>query len=192
MTSLEGRTEAAGSSDNELIVRAQQGDAAAFAALYDRFADRVYRHVVYRIGNRHDAEDLTQQTLINAWRAIGRYRITEVPFFAWLVTIAQNLVATYARRNRGREFEPLEPDPPFFDPDPEPPELAERSFTQETVRRAVAELPNEQQQVVVMRYLDGLDYSVVARALGKTENNVRVIAHRALKRLQGLLREDGS
>ncbi len=188
MTSLERHTDASGSSDGELIVRAKAGDQRAFAALYERFAERVYRHILYRIGSRTDAEDLTQQTFVKAWRAIGRYEVTQVPFLAWLIAIAQNVVISYARRRHPTEQ--LESEPAFLDTEPEPAEAAERSFTRETVRQAVGQLPGDQQQVVVMRYLDGLDYAVIARALDKTENNVRVIAHRALKRLHGLLEDE--
>jgi len=187
MTSLERQPEASGSSDSELIARAKDGDGAAFAALYERFADSVYRHILYRTGNRADSEDLTQQTLINAWQAIGRYQVTQVPFVAWLIAIAQNVIVSYLRRRR--QHEPLELDPPFVDTEPEPQELAERSFTKEAVRQAVRKLPSEQQQAVVMRYLDDLDYSVIAKAMGKTENNVRVIAHRGLKHLQDHLED---
>ena len=61
-----------------------------FAVLYDRYLDRVYRHVTDWVGNRADAEDLTQQVFLQAWRAIGRYRRTGASFAAWLLTIAQN------------------------------------------------------------------------------------------------------
>lgn len=188
MTSLDRPADTFGSSDNELIARAKQGDASAFAVLYERFADSVYRHILYRTGNRADSEDLTQQTLIRAWQAIGRYEIRQVPFLAWLIAIAQNVVISHVRRRH--EHAPLEPDPLVVDTDPEPDEQVERNFTRETVRQAVARLPADQQQVVVMRYLDGLDYAVVARALGKTENNVRVIAFRALRRLQTYLGDE--
>ena len=187
MTSLERRSEASNPSDNELIAGAKRGDAAAFAALYERFADRIYRHILYRTGSRADSEDLTQQTLIKAWQALPRYQLTETPFVAWLITIAQHAVVSYARRQHRHER--LEPDPPFVDTDPGPSEAAERSFTREAVRQAVAKLPDIQQQVIVMHYLDGFDYAVIALALRKTENNIRVIAHRALKRLQGHLRD---
>jgi len=166
----------------ELIAAAKNGNAAAFAALYDQFADRVYRHILYRTGSRPDSEDLTQQTFLKAWMAIGRYTITEVPFVAWLLTIAHNSVVSYFRAKR--EHLPLDLDMPLVAGGAEPYEMAERSFHRAAVRRAIGTLPPDQQQVVVMRYLDDLDYSDIARALHKTDNNVRVIAHRALKRLQ--------
>ncbi|HLG69247.1 MAG TPA: sigma-70 family RNA polymerase sigma factor, partial [Chloroflexota bacterium] len=135
MTSLERRPEASDSSDNKLIARAKSGDVSAFTELYERHAVSVYRHILYRTGNRGDSEDLTQQTMVKAWRAIGRYQVTEVPFVVWLIAIAHNLVVSWLRRHR--EHEPLEADPLLVDPEPEPYEQAERRFTREAVRRAV-------------------------------------------------------
>src|SRR5437762_6742034 len=88
------------------IQRAQRGDAGAFAELYDEHLDRVFRHVLYRVGNRADAEDLTQQVFLRAWQALGRYRITGSPFIAWLLTIAHNLVVDHYKARR--ELTPLD------------------------------------------------------------------------------------
>lgn len=176
---------AAGRPEAELVAAAKDGNAAAFAALYDMFADRVYRHILYRIGNPADSADLTQQTFLKAWQAMGRYKITEVPFVAWLLTIAHNGVVSHFRAKR--EHLPLDMDMPLPDNAAGPQEATERKFQQAMVRQAIAKLPPDQQQVVVMRYLDDLDYADIARALKKTENNVRVIGHRALKRMQRTL-----
>jgi RNA polymerase sigma-70 factor, ECF subfamily len=176
---------AAGRPEAELIAAAKNGNAAAFASLYDLFAERVYRHILYRTGNPVDSEDLTQQTFLKAWQAMSRYRVTEVPFVAWLLTIAHNTVVSYFRAKR--DYVPLDIDMPLPDNGVGPQEAAERKFHQALVRHAIEKLPPEQQQVVVMRYLDDVDYGDIARALRKTENNVRVIAHRALKRMQRTL-----
>ncbi len=171
--------------ETELIAAAKDGDATAFAALYDQHADRVYRHILYRTGSRADSEDLTQQTFLKAWQAMGRYKITDVPFVAWLLTIAHNAVVSYFRAKR--DHIPLDLDLPLPANSSEPYESAERRFNQTAVRRAIGQLPPDQQQVVVMRYLNELDYADIARALRKTENNVRVIAHRALRRMHRTL-----
>jgi hypothetical protein len=87
-------------SEPALVDAAIAGDGTAFAALYDLHLDRVYRHVYYRVGNRADAEDLTQQVFLQAWRAIGRYRRTAAPFIAWLLTIAHNAIVSHYRKAR--------------------------------------------------------------------------------------------
>jgi RNA polymerase sigma-70 factor (ECF subfamily) len=173
--------------DAALIAAAVGGDAPAFAALYDRYVDRVYRHVYYRLGDRGDAEDLTQQVFLNAWRAIGRYRCTGAPFVAWLFTIAHNAVAGFYRRakaTRDLELE-LEPVATARWTDPEAEALA--AYDRAAVRRAILRLKPEQQQVVIMRFVEGLPYAEIAAALGKGEGHVRVLQHRALHELRRLL-----
>jgi RNA polymerase sigma-70 factor (ECF subfamily) len=171
-----------------LIDAAVAGDAEAFAVLYDRYLERMYRHMYYRIGNRGDAEDLTQQLFLQAWRAIGRYRRTDVPFVAWLFTIGHNIALNFYRRRL--EAVPLEMDVEARArwSDPEAESLAR--YDRAAVRRAILRLKSEQQLVVLMRFVEHVDYPAVAAALGKSEGNVRVIQHRALRELRRLLEHD--
>jgi RNA polymerase sigma-70 factor (ECF subfamily) len=169
-----------------LVDAAVAGDSTAFAALYDRHLDRVYRHVYYRVGNRSDAEDLTQQVFLQAWRAIGRYHRTGAPFIAWLLTIAHNAVVSHYRKVKDTprlEIEPVASRDGWSDP--EAAALAEHDRA--AVRRAIQRLKQEQQLVVTMRFIEGFDYTDVAAVLGKREGNVRVIQHRALVELRRLL-----
>ena len=171
--------------DAPLIESAVGGDAGSFAELYDRYVERVYRHVYYRVGSRGDAEDLTQQVFLNAWRAIGRYRQTGAPFVAWLFAIAHNAVAGFYRRAKETQDLDLEPAAAADWSNPEAETLA--SYDRAAVRRAILRLKSEQQQVVIMRFVEGLTYADIAAALGKREGNVRVIQHRALHELRRLL-----
>jgi RNA polymerase sigma-70 factor (ECF subfamily) len=177
--------EPAAAAEGALIAAASAGDVQAFATLYDLHVERVFRHVFYRVGNRADAEDLTQQVFLKAWQAIGRYRQTSSPFIAWLFTIAHNLVVSAHRR--ARDTAPLDEDVATWQrwADPEAETLAE--YDRQTVRDAIMRLKPDQQQVIMLRFVEHLDYPAVAAALGKTEGNVRVIQHRALAELRRLL-----
>jgi RNA polymerase sigma-70 factor, ECF subfamily len=166
----------------DLIESARGGNALAFAVLYDRYADRVYRHIVYRVGRTQDCEDLTQQTFLKAWQAMGRYQVTEVPFVAWLLTIAHNAVISYFRASR--DHQSLTDDLPKIEEGSDPHSQAERHDRQLQVRQAIARLRPDYQQVVAMRYLEELEYSDIARQVGKKEANVRVILHRALREMR--------
>lgn len=174
--------------EGPLVEAAIAGDAQAFAQLYDLYVTRVYRHIYYRVGRKEDAEDLTQQVFLQAWRAIRSYRRTEVPFVAWLLTIASNAVISFYRKNRPTQ--PLEQDVRSSSAgglwaDPEGEALAR--FDREEVRRAILKLRPEQQQVVLMRFIEQMEYPEIAAALGKSEGNVRVILHRALLQLRQLV-----
>jgi RNA polymerase sigma-70 factor (ECF subfamily) len=168
-----------------LVDAAIAGDAQTFAVLYDRYLDRVYRHVYYWVGNRADAEDLTQQVFLQAWRAIGRYRRTGASFAAWLLTIAQNAARQHHRDRKVTEPLDIEPVAPPRGNDPEAEALMRHDRA--AVRRAILRLKDDQRQVVMMRFVEHLDPPDVAAALGKTEVNVRVIQHRALQELRRLL-----
>jgi RNA polymerase sigma-70 factor, ECF subfamily len=177
-------------SESDLVGRAIQRDREAFTCLYDRCVDQIYRHVYYKVSNQADAEDITQETFVKAWKAIDRYRDTGSPFAAWLITIARNLIADhYKRRPNLVNLDDLA-EQLAAHPSTEPEKLAEAAFNQETVRRAVLKLKPDQQQVVMMRFIDGFSYEEIARALNKSQGAVRVIQFRALNELKKWLKRD--
>jgi RNA polymerase sigma-70 factor, ECF subfamily len=171
-----------------LVERAVKKDAEAFGELYDAHIDRVYKHVYYRVSNKTDAEDLTQQVFLKAWQSIDRYRKTESPFAAWLMTISHNMIVDFYRTRKDGEC--LDGDTTDHDPRSEPEKAAEADFEQERIRRAIFELKSVQQQVVVFRLVEGFQFKEIASALGKNEGTVRVIFHRALARLQRILEKE--
>lgn len=141
--------------EGDLVDASIGGDAGAFAALYDAYLNRVYNYVYYRVGNRPDAEDLTQQVFLNAWHAIGRYRRTGASFAAWLLAIAHNLVVSFYRRSKDTIYLELEPAAHQRWADPEAETLARNEVL--AVRRAVLRLKPDCQQVITMRFLDNLE-----------------------------------
>jgi RNA polymerase sigma-70 factor, ECF subfamily len=174
-----------GDAERALIDRARAGDTEAFAALYDQHLARVYRHVYYHVGNRADAEDLTQQVFLRAWQAMPRYQPTAVPFVVWLLTIAHNLTVSFYRRKK--DDRPLDLDPIARERWADPEASAVSRYDREAVRRAILNLRPDHRSVVVLRFLEGLSYDVIAAAIGKSEGNVRVIQHRALQELRRVL-----
>jgi RNA polymerase sigma-70 factor (ECF subfamily) len=175
--------------EESLVEAAIAGDVAAFAVLYDRHLERVYRHVYYGTGNRADAEDLTQQVFLQAWQGMARFRRTGAPFIAWLLTIAHNLVVN--ARARGGRARPLDREPASEARWADPEALALARHDGDRVRQAIARLKPEQQRVIVLRFVERLDCAAIAAALGKSEGNVRVIQYRALVALRELLAGEG-
>lgn len=173
-----------------LVAKAINGDHHAFTALYDQHYDRIYRHVAYRVRRIEDIEDLTQQVFLQAWRGISRYRQTGSPFIAWLLTIAHNVIVSFYRRSRpAYSLEETATEPAAEEVMES---FAEARLEGERVRQAIGRLKAEQQQVLIMRFLEHLEYRDIAQAVGKTEGNIRVIQHRALHELRRLLdRENG-
>ncbi len=174
--------------DTLLIQKAVGHDPNAFGRLYDMYVDRVYRHVYYRVGNVDDAEDLTQQVFLKAWQAIGRYKKTASPFLAWLMTISHNLVVDFYRTRKDKTY--LEAEITADDSALRPERVTEARFEQQRLRRAILQLHGDQQQVILLRFVEGYRNSEIASLLGKSEGAIRVILHRALARLRQILEKE--
>jgi RNA polymerase sigma-70 factor, ECF subfamily len=182
--------EAAAGADLELLIeKARSNDAGAFGKLYDMYVDRIYKHVYYRVGNPTDVEDITQEVFTKAWQAIGRYRITTTPFLAWLMRISHNMVVDYYRKRKKNESY-LDDDSWIVDPAPTPEESAELGYDQKRLRRAILELQGDQQQVLMMHFIEGFTCAEIAAAIGKKEGAIRVIQHRALAKLRQILEKE--
>jgi len=173
--------------EEELVTRASKGDGDAFGQLYDAFVDRVYRHIFFRVNNESEAEDLTQQVFIKAWEAIGRYKKTGTPFLAWLLKIGHNVVIDFYRSRKPEiSIESLTlADRSGCDPV----DVLDARLNQQVVREAIKKLNPDQQQVILMRFIEDFSYSEVAAAIGKSEGAVRVILHRGLANLKKILEE---
>jgi RNA polymerase sigma-70 factor (ECF subfamily) len=168
--------------DTELVLRAIQKDQDAFGELYDRHVVRVYRHIYYMVGNSAEAEDLTAQAFLRAWEAIGRYQVRGAPFVSWLLRIAHNLGVSHLRSKR--ESSQLH-DGIVDDKSRRDPESAyEQTAEEELVREAILKLREEQRQVIILRFIEDLDYREVAEIIGKSVAAIRVIQHRALNALR--------
>jgi RNA polymerase sigma-70 factor (ECF subfamily) len=176
------------SDEAELVQRAIDHDPEAFGRLYDIHVDSVYRHVYYRVGNEQDAEDLTQQVFLKAWQAIDRYRRKASPFIAWLMTISHNLVVDFYRTRKDKAY--LEAEILADGPASNPEQAAETSLEQQRLRRAILKLGSDEQQVVILRFVEGFEFAEIASVLNKKEGNVRVILHRALVKLRSILEKD--
>ena len=172
--------------DVALAVRASKGEAAAFGLLYDRHVDAIYRYVYYRVRDDAEAEDLTSDVFMRALKAMPRYEPRQA-FLAWLYRIARNAVIDRARRGKKQvSYEDAldHPTPDqIVDPDDQILERAENS----ALRAALSKLTPLQQEVVVLRFLEGFSTQEIARIVGKREGTVRGIQFRAIGALRQLI-----
>ncbi len=173
--------------ERRLVLSASRRDQTAFADLYDRHVVRVYRHIYYLVNDASEAEDLTAQTFLKAWEAIDRYKERGAPFIAWLLRIAHNLTISYLRSRRDHS----ELDEGFVDQKRygNPEESLAQANDERSVRDAVLRLRDEQRQVIMLRFVEELDYTEVAAMIGKSVPAVRVIQHRALGNLRKLMQQ---
>ena len=171
--------------ERRLVQRAIGRDSAAFAELYDKHVVRVYRHIFYLVNDGREAEDLTAQTFLKAWEAVDRYKERGAPFVAWLLRIAHNLAVSFLRSRR--DHSTLEETYVDQKTHRNPEEALEQSTDEDSVRAAILRLREEQRQVIMLRFVEELDYREVAAVIGKSVPAVRVIQHRALGNLRKIM-----
>jgi RNA polymerase sigma-70 factor (ECF subfamily) len=176
-----------------LVQRAQSGDADAFGELYDRYVDQVYRYIAYRVPGSQLAEDLTSETFLRALRRISSFTWQGRDVGAWFVTIARNLIADHYKSGRYR-LEMTSDD------------VSTVSGVQETVAagpenevlegmqnrvllEAVKQLNPEQQECIVLRFLQGMSVTETAQIMGKNDGAIKALQYRAIRTLGRLLPE---
>ncbi|WP_245712272.1 ECF subfamily RNA polymerase sigma factor, BldN family [Glycomyces sambucus] len=175
----------------DLVARAQDGDPGAFGEIYDRYSDTVYRYIYFRVNNAQLAEDLASETFLRALRRISSFSWQGRAFGAWLVTIARNLVVDHFKSGRYR-LEIVKPDvlgadEKDSDPSTSPETAALEKLTNATLLTAVKKLNPDQQECIVLRFLQGFTVAETARTMGKNEGAVKALQYRAVRTLARLL-----
>lgn len=169
-----------------IVDLARAGDEKALSELYLTYFPRVYRYILARTGNSHDAEDLAEEVFMRVLEAIERFQWREAPFSAWLFRIAHNAVISARRKEsaRGRSGQ-LTDTLPVDSAGPE--ELVENRLALNEVMQAAQKLPEAQRQVIALRFGAGLSVAETAQAMGKGEGNVKVIQHKAIAKLREMM-----
>ncbi len=163
-----------------------------FTDLYRSHLRDVYSYAYYRIGNHHDAEDITEQTFLQAYRHFERAQVESHgrPLRPWLIRIAHNLAANYYRDRSRRPQTPLE-DAAVVYALHDTEDLVQGREELRDVLEGVAMLPDDRREALIMRFSLGMDNKEIARALDRTEGATKVLIHRAIKQLEQGLKEDG-
>lgn len=173
-----------------LVDLAVQGDAEAFGQLYDHYVGGIYRFVYYRVGSAQLAEDLTSETFVRGLRAISRFSWQGKDFGAWLTTIARNLITDHFKSSRAR-LEIVSDSVPETRSSPPTPEDEVLSLVSNAMLlEAVNDLPEEQRDCILMRFMQGLSIAQTAAALGRSEGAVKQLQLRAVRRLAKNVTED--
>ena len=161
-----------------------------FSELYRAHLRDVYSYAYYRVGNHHDAEDLTEQTFLQAYRHFARAQRESDgrPLRPWLIRIAHNLAANYYRDRSRRPQTTLE-DAEVVSAPHATEDLVEGREELEEVLRGVANLPGDRREALILRFALGMDNREIARALGRSEGATKVLIHRAIRQLEQSLKE---
>ena len=157
------------------VARAKEGDRDALQFLYVRYSNNIYGYVHSIVRDDHEAEDVTQHVFAKLMTTLVKYDDRGVPFFAWLLRLARNVAIDHLRANR------LTPTENVIDPDASSGADVDRS---ESVRSALATLPDEQREVVILRHVVGLTPGEIADRMGRTEGSIHGLHHRGRRALQ--------
>ena len=162
-----------------------------FSELYKAHLRDVYSYSYYRIGNHHDAEDITEQTFLQAYRHFERARSESNgrPLRPWLIRIAHNLAANYYRDRSRRPQSPLEDSEATLATTHDTESLVEGRDELTRVLAGVAQLPEERREALIMRFALQMDNREIARAMGKTDGATKVLIHRAIRQLESIMHE---
>lgn len=173
-TSVQSRSVVA--EEQTLVRRAMGRDRAAFARLYDRFVDKIFRYVHFRVADRALAEELTAQVFVQAWKTMTNYPQPSYGFPIWLYRIAHKTVQSHLQTQRAAQR-------------PEPEAAGQGSALIDALPEALDQLTEEQQQIMVLRFLEGYDAEQVAQLLDKPLEEVRTAQYQALSRLSRIVRK---
>jgi RNA polymerase sigma-70 factor (ECF subfamily) len=169
-----------------LVQRAIDGDADAFGELYQQHMDAIYRYVLFRVSNSQDGEDLTEQVFLKAWEALPGYEDRGYPFASWLYRIAHNAVVDFHRRHATTTVA-LADHGELASHEEDTLQQVIRASEMTELASAITRLGEEHQQIIVLRFVEGLDHSQVAEIMNKSVGACRVLQHRALSALTRVL-----
>ncbi len=166
------------------IARAKEGDRDALRLLYVRYSDNVYGYICSIVRDEQEAEDLTQHVFMKLMTVIVQYQDCGVPFTGWLLRLARNVALDHLRRRRATPTEEVYGADAHADES-----VRERA---RDLHAALATLPDEQRDVIVMRHVVGLSPSEIAEQMGRSESSIHGLHHRGRRALQKELRLLGS
>jgi len=176
--------------EKKLIKDAIKGEAQAFGLLYDHYQPQIYRFIYLKVSHREEAEDLTHQVFLKSWENITDYESYGFPFSSWLYRIARNQTIDYYRTKKSNiglesiaETKASEDEEIIL-------ESIDASFDIQKIKEAVKLLSDDQQNVIILRFIEDLSPKETAEIMEKTEGAIKILQHRAIKKLKEILNYD--
>jgi RNA polymerase sigma-70 factor (ECF subfamily) len=174
------------SDPQQIAQRAAQRDTEAFAELYHENLNAVYRFVFFKVGDGALAEDLTADVFAKAWEGIDRFQWRDLPFQHWLLRIARNVVVDHWRSRRRFTISVTDRHDAVSEVE-SPEDAVARDIEVEGLRRGLSKLPDDQRDVLILRFIEGFSHAETAKVVGKSTVAVRQIQVRALRALRQVM-----
>jgi RNA polymerase sigma-70 factor, ECF subfamily len=173
----------------EIVRKAIEGDTVAFGQLYTNHITPIFRFVYFRVNNRADAEDLTQTVFLKAWNALPKFQEKGGSFLSWLYKIARNTVIDHWKKKK--EVSVSDPATMFGlveDPTESPAESLDKSNFIDRIRKSIKNLSDDQQEIIVLKFIEELTNKEISDLTGKSEDAIRALQYRGLRGLRGYLK----
>jgi RNA polymerase sigma-70 factor (ECF subfamily) len=175
--------------DEQIVQKVKNGDTESFGVLYEQYAEMIFKYVYSHLDGRQDAEDLTEEIFLRAWRALPKYDERGLPFSAFLFRIARNSLIDYYRQKKPvQSLDDIE----IQSQQKGPEEAVYQILDNKDLRDTIAELREDYRNVVIFRFLSGLSPEETAQIMQRSVGAVRVLQHRALTALKNLLERGSS
>ncbi len=176
--------------EEKLIKGAIRGESSAFGQLYSHYQPKIYRFVYLKVGHREEAEDITHQVFLNAWQKIESYKFKELPFGAWVYRIARNrIIDHYRTKKNNLSLDGNELLRDSLKSDTKIDQEIDFSLNVEKIKTAIKSLKPEQQDVIVLRFIEELSIKEVSSIVKKSQIAVKLIQHRAVKDLKRIMED---
>lgn len=175
--------------EQDIVSAAKRGDSASFGRLYDHYVKPIYRFIAVKVSIRQEAEDLTHEVFLTAWQKLPSFTFQGFPFSSWLYRIARNRVIDHYRTKK-QHADIGEIDEKLLGITDSHEAGVDSALTLGKIYVAMKELTADQQDVLILRFVDDLSPAEIAEVLDKTEGSVRIIQHRAVEALKKKLKTD--
>jgi len=189
--------------ENFLFFRLRRKDKKAFEEFYDLYVDRIYQYIFYKVGDRAEAEDLTSEFFLKIWNFFQEGKIEDHKTLKPLIyTIARNMVIDHYRQKERKKTESLDAERSdeeggatsaaenLADKGESQEERIDRELDSEYIKSKLFELKDEYREIIILKYFDGLSAGEIAKAMGKSKGNARVLSYRAIQALKNIVEKD--
>jgi RNA polymerase sigma-70 factor, ECF subfamily len=165
---------------DQIISKIQAGDSELFGDIFDNYANRIFRFILLKVSNRDDAKDILSETFLGAYQSINRYKPGKAKLSTWLFSIARRKIADYYRKNR----KTISLDKVSLISNMDLASDIENKLECEKLLEKIQTLPDSLKEIIILRYVEELDYQEIAKITCKNINHIRVLCHRAVKKLK--------
>lgn len=183
-------TDERNNNEKQLLESAIQGEASAFGLLYDKYQPSIFRFIFLKVSQREEAEDLTHQVFLSAWQNIETFQDQGLPLSSWLYKIARNKVIDYYRTKKQITSLDDNPDENFGIVTESDLEEIGNKMEVEDIYKALKQLPPDYQEIIIMRFIEGLSPKEISDITRRNRGAVRVLQFRALRQLKKILENE--